>query len=161
MCSLTRRDFVRKTALATAAVQLAAELKTADRSAPSAGGSAVLTGAIESRVHWLEGATTARHEGVTWGMPWRRGEQAAGSAFALMGEDGRSVPVQSWPLATWPDGSLKWTAHTMPPGVSGKTFLVQPGSVPAVPDKRLTTKETPTQIELDTGVIQIQIAKTG
>ena len=27
----------------------------------------------------------------------------------------RLAPLQSWPLAFWPDGSLKWTAHALPP----------------------------------------------
>lgn len=161
MCSLTRRDFVRKTALATAAVQLAAELKAADRSASPRGVSDVSTRSIESRVHWLEGTATARQEGVTWGMPWPRGERAATSTFGLISEDGTAVPVQSWPLATWPDGSLKWTAHALPPGVVGKTFLVQPSGTPALPAQRLTAKETATQIEIDTGVIRIQVEKTG
>jgi len=59
-------------------------------------------------VHWLE---TPARQGVTWGVPWARGAVAQGSQFALA--DG--TPVQSWTTATWPDGSVKWTAHAIGP----------------------------------------------
>ena len=56
-----------------------------------------------AEVHRLAGDAD---QGVAWGVPWPRGEVAPGSSFSL-----GDVPVQSWPLATWPDGSWKWTAH--------------------------------------------------
>ena len=37
------------------------------------------------------------------------------SIYALRAAGRRLVPLQSWPLAWWPDGSLKWTAHTLAP----------------------------------------------
>ena len=27
--------------------------------------------------------------------------------------NGQAVPVQTWPLAYWPDGSVKWTGHAI------------------------------------------------
>jgi hypothetical protein len=28
--------------------------------------------------------------------------------------NGTPIPAQSWVTATWPDGSVKWTAHALP-----------------------------------------------
>ena len=52
-------------------------------------------------------------QGVTWGTPWPRGKQRETKNFALRGADEKLQPLQSWPLAYWPDGSLKWTAHAL------------------------------------------------
>ncbi|MBT1167151.1 hypothetical protein [Bifidobacterium simiarum] len=53
---------------------------------------------------------------VTFGSMWRRGEctdEAANrNQFALVDAQGRHVDVQSRITAYWPDGSVKWAAHT-------------------------------------------------
>jgi hypothetical protein len=59
-------------------------------------------------VRWLEGP---RRQGTTWGLPWPRGTVARDTPFALA--DG--TPLQSWVTATWPDGSVKWSAHAIGP----------------------------------------------
>ncbi|HEX8301007.1 Tat pathway signal sequence domain protein [Sphingomonas sp.] len=57
---------------------------------------------------WLDAAAPAFTEGMTFGVPWPRGAVSARATFAM--ED---LPVQSWPIAYWPDGSLKWSAHAV------------------------------------------------
>ncbi|MEV0288173.1 Tat pathway signal sequence domain protein [Kribbella sp. NPDC050820] len=57
-------------------------------------------------LQWLE---TPCRQGTTWGVPWPRGTVAEGTSFALA--DGTAV--QSWTTATWPDGSIKWSAHAI------------------------------------------------
>ncbi|PAY12087.1 hypothetical protein, partial [Bacillus sp. 7705b] len=49
--------------------------------------------------------------GVTWGVPWKRGELKKGDCLALVNAKGESLYVQSDPSAYWPDGSIKWTKH--------------------------------------------------
>ncbi|MCK7559823.1 hypothetical protein MKQ70_34740 [Chitinophaga sedimenti] len=70
------------------------------------------------------------------------------------------MPQQSWPLAWWPDGSLKWSAHAMyaPAGMSDK-FILKPGKPAAAP--RSLAYETAEVIRVDTGVIQCEFAKSG
>src|ERR1043165_3289703 len=60
-------------------------------------------------VRWLDGKTPAIAQGVTWGTPWPRGQLKSARSFALRTTAGAGLPLQSWPLAYWPDGSLKWT----------------------------------------------------
>src|SRR5947209_3982122 len=47
--------------------------------------------------------------GVSWGVPWPKGAVAKNQSFALRSADGKTLPLQTWPLAYWPDGSLKWS----------------------------------------------------
>ena len=62
-------------------------------------------------VRWLDGTAPARHEGMTWGQPWPRGTRLARD-YRVAGA-GAAQAVQSWPLAYWPDGSIKWTGHAV------------------------------------------------
>ncbi|KAH7357175.1 hypothetical protein BKA65DRAFT_451300 [Rhexocercosporidium sp. MPI-PUGE-AT-0058] len=51
--------------------------------------------------------------GTSFGMPWTRGLYHSGQNFSITGEDGRTHPLDSRETAFWPDGSLKWTAHSV------------------------------------------------
>ena len=60
-------------------------------------------------VHRLE--NRAAEGFVTFGSAWKKGE-LKNASFALEGENGKTVPVQSRVTAWWPDQSIKWAAHT-------------------------------------------------
>lgn len=47
-------------------------------------------------------------EPVTAGIPFPRGILRASEAVSLTASNGNRVPVQTQPLAHWPDGSIKW-----------------------------------------------------
>ena len=68
-------------------------------------------------LYWLD-TRPAVPSGVTWGSSWPHGELAAGEAVRLVRADGTPLPVQSWPLAYWPQGSIKWLgcAAVLAPG---------------------------------------------
>lgn len=164
MSPITRREFVRRTALAAAATQLVASLR-ADASAPTPTPTSspvprapLPPGVAELR--WLDGAAPKAQPGVTWGVPWPQGRHAAGTSFALQNRAGGAVPVQSWPLATWPDGSLKWTAHALPADVSAESFQLAAGAA-STPVRPLTVAESADAFEIDTGVIRCRVARKG
>jgi len=69
--------------------------------------------------------------------------------------------VQSWPLAWWPDGSLKWTAHAVGAGPARRTKLILAPGTPTAPAKPVQVSETADTIEVDTGVIRCTVAKKG
>jgi hypothetical protein len=48
-------------------------------------------------------------------------------AFRARSADGAAVALQTWPLAYWPDGSLKWTAHAVGAGELGARLTIEPG----------------------------------
>lgn len=162
MPAFTRRAFVKNAALAAAATQLVSHLRASASDAPAApklASSKRPLPADRVELRWLEDRPAAL-PGTTWGVPWPRGKFAKGSAFTLRsGSD--EVPVQTWPLAYWPDGSLKWTAHAIPGDapISSEYSLV--AGKPATPARPVRAVEEDDIIRVDTGVIEAVIAKTG
>jgi len=159
MPPLTRREFVRKTTLAAAAAQLVSRLRASDTAATSAPLAA--PAAAPESLRWLDGAMPGLMPGATWGRSWPRGRHAGKATFALHTADGTPVPVQSWPLATWPDGSLKWTAHAIPADAPLAAEYRIAAGTPAVPARPVAVSEGADTIEVDTGVIRAVLARKG
>ena len=106
-------------------------------------------------VEWLTGP---RDTGVTWGQPWPRGTVPAGTPLGLRG----GVPVQSWVTATWPDGSVKWSAHAIGPQADpAPRYEVVPGEHPGTPGRPLLLDQTPERIVVDTGVVAWTLPRRG
>ena len=118
-------------------------------------------GDAETPLAWLDGTAPVSFEGATWGVPWPQGKVAAGSGFTLRGDGAASLAVQSWPLAYWPDGSLKWSAHALPPSGSGvpAAFALDVGPAVAVGQPLVTQHAG--GIEVDTGPLQCTLATSG
>ena len=112
-------------------------------------------------LHWLEGHAPAISHGVTWGVPWPCGQYPKNTTFALRSAAGEAVPIQSWALATWPDGSLKWSAHAIGADARGTDSLTLTPGESASPAKPLTIQEEAGAIQIDTGVIQCRVARKG
>jgi hypothetical protein len=113
---------------------------------------------------WLGGGSPAELSGATWGTPWPRGVHRPGASFAVRTPQGESLPTQTWPLATWPDGSLKWTAHALSgasPGARSETLRLVPGTPPAAPAVPVTVRESPDAVDVDTGVVRYRILRAG
>ena len=112
---------------------------------------------------WLNGAP-GQTAGVSWGVPWPQGQVKKTTEFALTKPDGSAAPVQSWTMATWPDGSVKWTgfASIGDSTTRGNMSLkvVSGKEKPAVA-KPLTVTEDAQQIHINTGAVQCDIAKSG
>src|SRR5947209_744711 len=56
-------------------------------------------------LHWLDGEPPQVAAGVSWGVPFPRGTVSKTQTFTLTA-GGNSLPLQQWPLAYWPDGSM-------------------------------------------------------
>ncbi|KAG9076783.1 hypothetical protein FS749_011396, partial [Ceratobasidium sp. UAMH 11750] len=113
-------------------------------------------------LHWLDGkapATTATSS--SWGVPWAQGEIDKSTALTLTTSDGKSVPVQSWPLAYWPDGSLKWTGHAIAPDAALTDSLHLAPGLPTEPASPVTVKQSGNTITVATGNFEAQIKTSG
>src|ERR1019366_4856064 len=77
-------------------------------------------------IGWLGGVAPGTEAGVSWGVPWARGTVSRTQTFALTGNDGKPLPLQQWPLAWWPDGSIKFTGFATVTGAAGP-FRLAPG----------------------------------
>jgi len=123
---------------------------------------------------------------TTFGCMWRQGEctdsteyvcRAVGEDSAGQGAgDGAQIPLQSRVTAYWPDGSVKWTAHTADAALLGKEIEVlpcggedvQPGTAsggesarPCAAPGGMVCEESGDAIVLRAGVITITIARDG
>ncbi len=161
---LSRRSFVKHGTLAAVAFPLAATLRAGQAAQTTSPASSVNTTPAKpgrALLHWLEGVP-AEQPGATLGVPWPRGSVPAGSAFALRTAAGDDVAVQSWPLAKWPDGSLKWTAHAVMAGAAQVNELVlAPGLPAATPPNAVSVRETPEKIEIDNGIVCVVVPRNG
>ncbi|MFF7980511.1 Tat pathway signal sequence domain protein [Streptomyces sp. NPDC007901] len=155
MSPIPRRSLLKAAAVAGAAAQFSWALGAKGAQA------APRTEAADAdpvTLDWLEDGGLGAAPGSTVGVPWPMGAFQEDQTFALTDADGKDVPVQSWPIAYWPDGSLKWTAHAVSSG-SGKLTLAAGDAV--VPDKKVTVDKSGGTIDVSTGVIAVKIGKNG
>lgn len=115
-------------------------------------------------VHWLDSKPAAdAAQGVSFGIPWQRGEVARGEDFQLAGPDGKSLPLQHWTLAYWPDGSIKWTGFATVASGDGP-FRISPlpaGAGASRPDPAVRVARQETGVVIDTGVLTCRIPYLG
>jgi len=124
-------------------------------------GAAVQPGNKGTELHWLEGGTPVMFGGTTWGVPWPRGKYKPSQPFSMENDKGHDVPLQTWPLAFWPDGSLKWTAHAISPGTPlTSTLLLKPCASESV-GARVVVTEASDAIEVDTGPMKCRVGRAG
>jgi hypothetical protein len=112
---------------------------------------------------WLGGRKPAAPAGISWGVPWPRGTMSPGTEMALVTAEGGRVPVQTWPLATWPDGSLKWSGHAavLGPG-TGDAVLVTSDPAPGNgTGGGISVAEDDTTVTVDTGPLRCVVARQG
>lgn len=115
------------------------------------------------RLHWLEqAASRSGNAGVTWGVPWPKGKLDRKQTLRLATAEGTEAPMQSWPTAYWPDGSVKWTAHAavVPRSLTGAEIYV--GDEPFTPpEQAVTVSETEDEIMVNTGVMRCVVGRSG
>ncbi|HEX4054065.1 MAG TPA: hypothetical protein VHX86_07345 [Tepidisphaeraceae bacterium] len=113
-------------------------------------------------VHWLDGSAPAVTQGVSWGVPWAQGKIQKDTKFGFKDAHGNDVAVQTWPLAYWPDGSIKWTGFAATAGGDlGNTLEVLPGGKPVAPQSAITVKQTTDAIEITNGPSLWRIGRKG
>ncbi|MFT4090088.1 MAG: Tat pathway signal sequence domain protein [Asticcacaulis sp.] len=109
---------------------------------------------------WLDGNPPARFEGGTLGVPWPRGTlmpvKGKVPDMALSG----GAAVQSWPLAYWPDGSLKWTGHAISAGITDTQLSLMRGKS-AAPAKAITVSQAEGNIVIASGDLTWVVPTSG
>lgn len=159
--ALTRRDLVKRSVAAGAAYTLGANvfavaqeptLEPATKPRPKQ----TTPIADSAELHWLEPSPPTFASGTTWGVPWPRGAVAKDARFTL-----GDAPVQSWPLAYWPDGSIKWSGHATTSKDASFTLKVDRSGNPEPRPRSMVADETTETLTIDTGVIRAVIGKTG
>lgn len=109
---------------------------------------------------WLGGAAAPAAAGVSWGVPWPKGEVTRTDGYRLTSADGNALPVQAWPLAYWPDGSVKWTglATVVEAGAAGP-FTLAAGVVAEPVGAAVRVRRTGAEVEVDTGALVCRLTE--
>ncbi|ORY12775.1 hypothetical protein BCR34DRAFT_482093 [Clohesyomyces aquaticus] len=124
-----------------------------------------VTAQNSAKVKWLDG-TPKYLGGVTFGLPWPRGQHLANAtSFTTSG----GAQLQSWPTAYWPDGSLKWTGHALAASESpanGYTITASDSKNSTNSRRKrqangIQVSDTGKTIVLDTGKIKTTFPKSG
>jgi hypothetical protein len=161
----TRREFLKDATLIGAGIttslserDLFAAALPASQASPSTPATVALS--------WLSEKPPAVSTGVSFGVPFPQGAMQRNS-LCMLTAGNHQFPLQGWPLAFWPDGSIKWNgfATVVPAGFSGPASLSMnlaelqgPGLTTYPP---VTLKNDGKSILVDTGVIQCSIPLAG
>lgn len=114
------------------------------------------------KLSWL-GNPPQLQSGVSWGVPLPEGTVKKSNNFILKNSRGEILPLQSWPLAYWPDGSLKWIGLSTVVESDQDTvyYLEIVGKEKFNYNKKIQIKETSEEVFVNTGVLQCEIPKKG
>ena len=114
------------------------------------------------QLKWLGAEKPTMATGVSWGVPFNKGEVLPDSDYMLKDFSGKSMMVQSWPMAYWPDGSMKWVGlSTVVESGSGSSFQLQPTEKADNASANIQVSESETSVHINTGVLQCDIPRQG
>src|SRR5882672_3836211 len=132
---ISRRQFIAAGASGSAALPLTSLLAATSAGPKTSPDVALTNPGPGAWARWLDGHAPTVPTGVTWGTPWALGKHTQTAHFCVREPGGALLPLQTWPLAYWPDGSLKWTAHAMSasPGPADGPFEIVPVDEPIPP----------------------------
>ncbi|MDD3079577.1 MAG: DUF1961 family protein [Paludibacter sp.] len=111
------------------------------------------------KLHWIDTQPTTA-TGVSWGVPFAKGEVKKKQSFELQNSQGQTLDLQTWPLAYWPDGSIKWL------GCAAVTdnlqeFLLIPAPKHRKTENEIKILENGKTITVNTGAINCVVNKSG
>ena len=124
-------------------------------------------------LNWLEQNNALKKDplvspqlmGVSWGVPFSRGEIKPNLAFKLTTQNGENLPLQTWTNAFWDDGSVKWLGLATVADVSKNGFKLMPidakKQVKRVGESIVKISEGPLSITIENGKIACKIPKNG
>ncbi|PTY06118.1 hypothetical protein DB347_11740 [Opitutaceae bacterium EW11] len=109
---------------------------------------------------WLGNVPAPIESGTSFGVPWPKGAVQKTQSFVLT-SDGKTLPVQTWPLAYWPDGSIKWTGVATIAGPGSSAFALTPAPETAAAAPGIAVRRSDTTVEIDTGALKARLATGG
>lgn len=110
------------------------------------------------QLHWIGNAPTQK-TGVSWGVPFEKGKVKKTQAFELKGSDNSVIHVQTWPMAYWPDGTVKWMGCAAVTGGQEKFSLNAVSKQTKTPG--ITVNQNSGVIQVNTGVLTCEINTKG
>lgn len=113
------------------------------------------------KLHLLEGRKPGGY--TTFGGVWEKGE-VQGDGFRLTDKNGNRIPMQSRVLASWPDGSVKWSSHVADSGTLGAGGELEPEKAGKETEEQelfLKINQCGEGWEVDTGALTLTVLRPG
>ncbi|EJD39304.1 hypothetical protein AURDEDRAFT_116222 [Auricularia subglabra TFB-10046 SS5] len=127
------------------------------------GGLLLVSGTLGAvQLHWLDGKPpSTTPSGSAFGLPWAVGTFRKNDTVSATDSTGAFIPIQTWPLAFWPDGSLKWSGHALSTdGALSDSISVSPGQ-PAKHPTPVSVSQDASGITVSTGTFQAKFKRSG
>ena len=119
---------------------------------------------VPAKLHWI-GEVPMVDKPVSFGIPFKKGEMKPTDAFSLMTDKGISIAADFWPMAYWPDGSVKWGgfAAVVPKGSESVSFQkIEKSKTKGIDESgSLKISETASQIHISSADFNAYISKSG
>lgn len=114
----------------------------------------------EGNLHWV-GTKPSITTPVTFGVPFSKGEIMDEKRINLETSKGGPLPCDTWPLAYWPDGSVKWAAvaAVVDPVQENVNFVI--GKHASKPEKPLKVEKTNNQYIVITDRLKVFVSQSG
>lgn len=116
----------------------------------------------EAPIQWV-GEAPVLDKPVSWGVPFAQGSVKANETLQLTDKENNPIAIDTWPLAYWPDGSIKWSgvAGVIPAGSEGLILKKATKKQKKEAINGIVVKENASHIEVGTGVITAFIPRQG
>src|SRR5215218_6979331 len=112
-------------------------------------------------LRWIDSNSATQPVGVSWGVPWARGTVRKEQTFTLTNAEGKTIPVQTWTTAYWPDGSVKWTGFATVSTSKENLKLTANKTKTSSLARTLLATENAEMVTVNTGELRCTIRKTG
>ncbi len=109
----------------------------------------------------LENNTIPYRYGISWGVPFTEGSVRKTQQFVLKNQSEKPLDIQQWPMAYWPDGSIKWMGFATTADSSDQSFSLSPAKAISKVQHGLNLTETYSQIILNSGNNSYFFSKRG
>ena len=119
---------------------------------------------VSGDLRWV-GTRPSSDRPVSLGIPFLKGELEADGRVGLKYGDGTDIPSDCWPLAYWPDGSVKWVGVAAVIPEEAEDIRFETTSKKPIKENRSGAKvrvdETPSFFRVSTGKVEAYIPKLG
>ena len=110
------------------------------------------------KLKWID-TRPSTQSGVSFGVPFSKGKVTKSQAFSLVDAKNQSQALQTWPMAYWPDGSIKWLGCAAVANASDSFFLMPIKK--SVPQKPMSVASGVDAIDINTGAADFCITRKG
>lgn len=117
---------------------------------------------IDTPLHWI-GDVPAGDAPVSFGIPFDPGAVKAATPLLLASDSQESIPFDSWPMAYWPDGSVKWMAVSavIPAGSTNVRVVPAPKSKKIAKAAPMPVTRSGNSIMVDGGEVKVYLTNGG